>query len=371
MHIFQSDYNLSFSGLRFHPTVDEDVLKFLGWDQIFKNALAGIPLGAGKGGSNFDPKGKSESEIRRFCESFMIELYRYLHPSTDVPAGDIGVGINELGYLFGQYKRLTNRHGDSGLTGKPTALSGSQLRIEATGFGLIYIANFAIEKYGSTLSDSRCMLSGSGNVSQYAAKKLIELGAKVITLSDSNGVLLFEHGMTRRDWDEIIEIKQVNRGRLSSFSLDKGRERRCKYIPKHSPWNMQSIQCDYAFPCATQNEIDENGAKTLIRNGVKGLFEGANLPTTLEAQRIIQQAKIIFIPGIAANAGGVSVSGLEMSQNSQCLQWTEEEVDEHLKRIMMDIYRKIDQSNGSLASGAHRSAFLSVAHAMKDLGWVF
>eukprot|EP01083_Nonionella_stella_P004611 13395_1 len=353
-------------GLRFHPTVDEGILKFLGWEQTFKNALTGLPLGGGKGGSDFDPKGKSDAEIRRFCESFMIELNRYLDPSTDVPAGDIGVGAREVGYLYGQYKRLTNRHGDVGLTGKSILLGGSHVRPESTGYGLIYIAKLAIEKRGGTLSGARCMVSGSGNVSQYTSKKLIDMGAKVITISDSNGLLLFEDGMSKDNWNTLIEAKQIHRARLSSLSIG-------RYIPNSSPWELKSVPCDYAFPCATENEIDLEGTENLIKNGLKGLFEGANLPVTLGGQSILQKAEILYIPGKAANAGGVAVSGLEMSQNAQRLQWTEKEVDDRLQNIMINIFDQMETSgdNGTLIDGANRAGFLRVAHAMKELGWIY
>jgi len=356
-------------GLRFHPTVDEGVLKSLGWEQIFKNALTGMPLGAGKGGSDFDPKGKSDAEIRRFCESFMIELYRYLHPSTDVPAGDIGVGGREIGYLYGQYKRLTNRHGGGVLTGKSILFGGSHLRPEATGFGLVYIAKIAIEKNGHTLSGKRCMVSGSGNVAQYASKKLLEMGAKVITMSDSNGCIFFENGLSEDDWKLIVEAKQVHRARLSSLPIG-------KYMPDKSPWNLSFTTFDYAFPCATQNEIDRDGAASLVKNGVQGLFEGANLPTTLEGQDILRKKQILYIPGKAANAGGVAVSGLEMSQNAQRLQWSEEEIDNRLHSIMTDIYDQIEAqsrngSGGTLEDGATCAGFLKVAQAMKEMGWVY
>lgn len=355
-------------GLRFHPTVNDDVLKFLGFEQVFKNALTGLPMGGGKGGSDFDPKGKSDGEVRRFCESFMTELYRYLHPSTDVPAGDIGVGGREIGYLYGQYKRLTNRHGEAVLTGKSSNLGGSPLRPEATGFGLVYIAKLAMEKkLGTSLEGMRCAVSGSGNVAQYACRKLLDLGAKVITVSDSNGVIVFEDGMTDPDWKAIMQCKNEERARLSSLRIG-------KYFPDKTPWTV-GVNYDLAFPCATQNEITKEGAELLVKNGVLGVFEGANLPTNAEAQDILRASpSVIYIPGKASNAGGVGVSGFEMSQNAQRLRWKPEDVDEKLQEMMANIYRKMSQSESSgstLEQGANRAGFLKVARAMKELGWVY
>jgi len=357
-------------GLRFHPSVDEGVLKFLGFEQIFKNALTGLPMGGGKGGSDFNPKGKSETEIRRFCQSFMTELFRYLHPSTDVPAGDIGVGGREIGYMYGTYKRLANKHGEGVLTGKSQLFGGSPLRPEATGFGLVYITQLVVKKkLNRSMEGLLCAVSGSGNVAQNAAKKLMELGAKVMTLSDSNGVLLFEEGMNKKDFDEIVQCKNVNRDRLSSLDgKTSGR-----YIADQCPWNLD-VHFDVALPCATQNEIDEAGAEMLVKNGVLALCEGANLPTNLEAQEVIRgHPDIIYLPGKASNAGGVAVSGLEMSQNSQRLTWTEEEVDAKLQEMMESIYHQMEevtQSGGTLEKGANRAGFLKVATAMKELGWV-
>jgi glutamate dehydrogenase (NADP+) len=356
-------------GLRFHPDVDEGILKFLGFEQIFKNALTGLPMGGGKGGSDFNPKGKSESEIRRFCVSFMTELFRYLHPSTDVPAGDIGVGGREIGYMYGQYKRLSNRHGEAILTGKSLNFGGSPLRPEATGYGLVYMAQLAVEKrLGRSLKGMRCAVSGSGNVAQYAAEKLLELGAKVITVSDSNGVLVFEDGMTEEDLNQVMECKNVQRDRL----LDLEDKVSGAYISKQSPWTIDA-QYDLALPCATQNEIDEAGAKRLVENGVLGVLEGANLPTNLKAQEVIRAAKDVFyVPGKASNAGGVGVSGLEMSQNAQRLTWKAEEVDAKLQAMMASIYSQMEGSEGggSLEEGANRAGFIKVATAMRELGWV-
>lgn len=327
-------------------------------------------MGGGKGGSDFDPKGKSEGEVRRFCESFMSELFRYLHPSTDVPAGDIGVGGREIGYLYGQYKRLTNKHGEGVLTGKSPLFGGSPLRPEATGFGLIYMAQIAAKaKLGRSLKNMRCAVSGSGNVAQHASEKLLELGAKVITMSDSNGVLVFDKGMTEEDWKTVMDCKNVKRARLSSI-VDKVSG---KYIPNESPWSID-VKYDLALPCATQNEIDKKGAEMLIKNGVLGVLEGANLPTSLEAQQAFRDANVLYIPGKASNAGGVGVSGLEMSQNAQRLTWKPEEVDKKLQDMMQDIYNqmaKAETTGGSLEQGANRAGFLKVAQAMKELGWVY
>lgn len=363
-------------GLRLHPTVDEGILKFLGFEQIFKNALTGLPLGGGKGGSDFDPKDKSSREVQRFCESFMTELHRHIHPSTDVPAGDIGVGGREIGFLLGQYKRITNRHGEGILTGKP--VGGSLLRPEATGYGLVYIAELATSEKGRRpLEGAMCAVSGSGNVAQYAAEKLMEIGAKVMTVSDSGGVLFFENGMTKGDWEKIMRAKNVDRIRLSAIE-DKVTG---TFIPDESPWTAKlSVKCDYAFPCATQNEIDGPSAEYLVQNGLSGIFEGANLPVTLDGQSILRAAApsaidkadgVVYIPGKAANAGGVGVSGFEMSQNAQHLSWEAEEVDEKLKGLMAHVYNQlVSVGGGSLESGANMAGFLKVVDAMEDLGWV-
>ena len=361
-------------GLRFHPTVDEGILKFLGFEQIFKNALTGLPLGGGKGGSDFDPKQKSPQEIKRFCQSFMTELYRFLHPSTDVPAGDIGVGGREIGYLMGQYKRITNRHGEGVLTGKSVNIGGSYIRPEATGYGLVYIAKLAIEDVNGEdfLRGKICAVSGSGNVSQYACEKLLEFGAKVVSVSDSNGVLFFGDGdgMTREDLAVIMKAKQVDRSRLSEIEGQvSGR-----YIDGVSPWMMPE-KIDYAFPCATQNEIDGIDIQQMISNGLKGLFEGANLPTQLAAQDVLKEHDgIIYIPGKAANAGGVGVSGFEMTQNAQKMSWKPEVVDAKLQDLMAGIYSQLVQSaeehGSSLESGANLAGFTKVVDAMEDLGWL-
>jgi glutamate dehydrogenase (NADP+) len=356
-------------GLRFHPTANEGILKFLGFEQIFKNALTGLPMGGGKGGSDFDPKGKSDAEVRRFCESFMTELSRHVGPSTDVPAGDIGVGGREIGFLYGQYKRITNRHGDCVLTGKSLLLGGSQIRPEATGYGLVYISKLVIEKQlGCSLNNARCAISGSGNVAQYAAQKLMQLGAKVITISDSNGVLIFDNGMTEDDWNEIIDAKQVKRVRLHSIvGKVSGR-----YVPDKTPWSVD-VDYNYAYPCATQNEILKEGAERLIQGGTAGVFEGANLPTNIEAQQVLRENvdKCKYVPGKAANAGGVGCSGFEMSQGAQRLQWKPEEVDEKLQGLMSHIYDQIVTAGDTLENGANRAGFIKVAQAMKELGWIY
>jgi glutamate dehydrogenase (NADP+) len=344
-------------------------LKFLGFEQIFKNALTGLAIGGGKGGSDFDPKGKSEAEVRRFCQSFMTELFRYLHPSTDVPAGDIGVGGREIGYMYGTYKKLTNKHGVGVLTGKSALFGGSLLRPEATGYGLVYITRLAIEKQlHRSMEGLKCAVSGSGNVAQNAAKKLLVFGSKVLSVSDSNGVLYFENGMTNKDLEMIVECKNHKRERLSSLEGKTSG----KFFPDKSPWQLD-VQFDVALPCATENEIDEEGGKLLVKNGVIAVCEGANLPTNLEAQEVIRQNKILYLPGKASNAGGVGVSGLEMSQNSQKLTWTEEKVDQKLQDMMTSIYNQMEEmtkKDGSLEEGANRAGFIKVAQAMKELGWI-
>ena len=300
----------------------------------------------------------------------MTELYRYLHPSTDVPAGDIGVGGREIGYLMGQYKRLTNRHGEGVLTGKSVNIGGSYIRPEATGYGLVYIAQLAIkDKIGEDLNGAICAVSGSGNVSQYACEKLLEFGAKVVTISDSDGVLFFKNGMTKEDWDVIVQAKQVDRLRLSQIE-DKVSG---KYLVGSSPWALRE-KFAYAFPCATQNEIDETSVKQLVGNGLKGLFEGANLPTQLQAQEVLKEnPNIIYIPGKAANAGGVGVSGFEMTQNAQKMRWKREVVDQKLQELMAEIYSQLTDAagkDGSLESGANLAGFTKVVDAMEDLGWL-
>jgi len=357
-------------GLRFHPTVDDGVLKFLGFEQIFKNALTGLPLGGGKGGSDFNPKGKSNAEIMRFCQSFMTELHRYLHPSTDVPAGDIGVGGREIGYMYGTYKRLTNKHGEGVLTGKSLLFGGSPFRPEATGYGLVYMTKLAVEdKLKRSLKGMRCAVSGSGNVAQFATQKLLEFGAKVISVSDSSGVLIFENGLTEQDLEIVMDCKNQQRGRLSSIETKVSGT----YIAGKSPWNVD-VKYDLALPCATQNEIDLDAAQLLVKNGVLGVLEGANLPTNAQAQEHLRREGIMYIPGKASNAGGVGVSGLEMSQNAQRLTWKPEEVDQKLQDMMANIYKLMadeEGKGGTLEEGANRAGFLKVAQAMKELGQIW
>ena len=301
----------------------------------------------------------------------MTELSRYIDPYIDVPAGDIGVGGREIGYLYGQYKRLTKKS-DGVLTGKPRLLGGSDFRTEATGYGLIYIANIALAKRGGTLKGARCAVSGSGNVAQYTAKKLIDFGAKVISMSDSNGSIIFDNGMTEAEWKVIIDAKQAKRARLSSLFVS---QTSGEYVPNHSPWKIRDLKLDYAFPCATQNEINGQAAQRLVQNGAKGVFEGANLPTTTDGQKQFRDSKIIYIPGKAANAGGVATSGFEMAQNAQRLHWEGADIDERLKRTMLSIYNQIDTitvgGECTLEEGANRVGFLKVAEAMKSLGWVW
>lgn len=359
-------------GLRFHPTVNDGILKFLGFEQIFKNALTGLPLGGGKGGSDFDPKGKSEAEIRRFCESFMTQLCNYIDAGTDVPAGDIGVGGREIGFMYGQYKRLSNKHGEGVLTGKSPLIGGIELRPEATGFGTVYMAQFAIEdKLKRSLEGSSCAISGSGNVAQYASKLLIDLGAKVVSISDSDGSLVFENGMTKDDLEQFLEAKQVKRMRLSALEEHVDG----KYFHGKSPWALPELQVDFAFPCATQNEIDKDGAALLVKKGCMGVFEGANLPVTAWGQEVLRShPKVLYIPGKAANAGGVGVSGLEMSQNASRTYWRRSKVDVMLKDMMALIYEQTREAageNGTLEQGCNRAGFLKVAHALKELGWVY
>jgi glutamate dehydrogenase (NADP+) len=328
-------------------------------------------MGGGKGGSDFDPKGKSDNEVRRFCQSFMTELFRYIGPDTDVPAGDIGVGGREIGALYGQYRRLTNTHGVGVLTGKSMLWGGSNIRPEATGYGCVYMAEIALDKKYETgfLRGKACGVSGSGNVAQYTAEKLIELGAKVMTLSDSNGVLVFENGLTTEELAMVMECKNVHRGRLSSLQGKVS----ATFIEGESPWSIDT-KYDVAFPSATQNEITAAGAKKLIADGCKGCFEGANLPSDLEAQAIYRAIpEFVYVPGKAANAGGVGVSGLEMSQNALRLQWSRKEVDDKLKAMMQGIYDAmvLTKTAKTLEEGANQAGFIKVASAMKEQGWIY
>lgn len=348
-------------GLRLHPTVNLSVIKFLGFEQIFKNALTTLPMGGGKGGSDFDPKGKSDGEIMRFCQSFMNELYRHIGPDTDVPAGDIGVGAREIGYLFGQYKKLRNEW-TGVLTGKGLSYGGSLARTEATGFGLCYFADAQLHDNGQSFEGKRVVISGSGNVAIYANQKCTQLGGKVIAMSDSNGYIVDENGI---DYKVIQEIKEVKRARIKTY-LDYVPT--AKYVEGCS--GIWTVACDIALPCATQNELDEEGAKALIANGCIGVFEGANMPCTPEAITAIKGAGLMFSPAKASNAGGVATSGLEMSQNSGRISWTFEEVDAKLKNIMEGIYKACADAaekygmKGDIQAGANIAGFLKVADAM-------
>jgi glutamate dehydrogenase (NADP+) len=344
-------------GLRFHPSVNQSILKFLGFEQCFKNALTGLPLGGGKGGTNFDPKGRSDREVMRFCQSLMVELHRHIGEDTDVPAGDIGVGSREIGYLFGQYKRMTNRFTGT-FTGKDIALGGSQIRLEATGYGCAYFAREMLAHRGDGLPGKVCAVSGSGNVALYAVEKLIELDAKVVTLSDSHGSIYDPQGIDAHKLEFLKDLKERRRGRIVDYAERYG----CEYLEGRSPW---SVACDFAFPCATQNELDREDAKTLVANGCQGVVEGANMPSTPSAVRLFRDSEVMFAPGKAANAGGVAVSGLEQSQNAQRLPWSRSEVDERLQGIMSDIHRKcvawgsaggdrVDYVKGANLAGFHR-----------------
>jgi len=348
-------------GLRFHPSVNLSIIKFLGFEQIFKNSLTGLPMGGGKGGSDFDPKGKSDGEIMRFCQSYMTELFRHVGPDTDVPAGDIGVGAREIGYLFGQYKRLTNEF-TGVLTGKSLSYGGSLARTQATGFGLCYFTQEMLAAAGKSFEGKKVVVSGSGNVAIYANQKASQLGGKVIAMSDSNGYIVDEKGI---DFNVIKEIKEVRRDRIRTY-LDFVPS--AKYVEGCS--GIWTIPCDIALPCATQNEIDLASAKTLIQNGVFAVAEGANMPCSLEAVEAFQSAGVLFGPAKAANAGGVATSGLEMSQNSMRLSWSFEEVDKRLHDIMVNIYHNIADvaaemgQKGNLLVGANIAGFKKVADAM-------
>lgn len=355
-------------GLRFHPSVSASIIKFLGFEQIFKNSLTGQPIGGGKGGSDFDPKGKSDQEIMRFTQSFMTELYKYLGQDTDVPAGDIGVGAREIGYMFGQYKRIRGAHEAGVLTGKGIGYGGSLARKEATGYGCVYFVNEMLQAKGLSFEDKTVIVSGSGNVSIYAMKKSQEFGARVVACSDSNGYIYDPEGI---QLDTVIQLKEVERRRISDY---------VKFHP-HAVYTegcsgIWSIPCDIALPCATQNEIDEHAAKVLVENGVKAIGEGANMPSTLEAIHIFHTNGVLFGPAKAANAGGVAVSSLEMSQNSMRLAWTFEEVDAKLHMIMKNIYESCEAAakeyghEGNLLVGANIAGFKKVADAMMAQGIV-
>jgi glutamate dehydrogenase (NADP+) len=354
-------------GLRFHPSVNLGILKFLAFEQVFKNSLTTLPMGGGKGGSDFDPKGKSDTEVMKFCQSFMTELQRHIGADTDVPAGDIGVGGREIGYLFGQYKRLRNEF-TGVLTGKGLNWGGSLIRPEATGYGCVYFVQEMLKAKGDSLKGKVCAVSGSGNVAQYTVEKLIELGAKVVTLSDSNGFIHDEGGIDKKELSCVLELKNVRRGRIKECA----KEFNCKYVEGKRPWG---VKCDIAFPSATQNEISGEDAKTLVKNGCVAVGEGANMPTTPEGIEVFQKAKIMYAPGKAANAGGVATSGLEMSQNSMRLSWTREEVDRRLHDIMIAIHDQCVKYGKegkyiNYVSGANIAGFVKVADAMIDQGLV-
>ena len=356
-------------GLRFHPSVNLSILKFLAFEQVFKNSLTTLPMGGGKGGSDFDPKGKSDNEVMKFCQSFMTELQRHIGANTDVPAGDIGVGGREVGYLYGQYKRLRNEF-TGVLTGKGLSYGGSLIRPEATGYGNVYFAENMLKTKGDSIKGKTVVVSGSGNVAQYAAEKATQLGGKVITMSDSSGYILDEEGIYAEKLAFIMELKNVKRGRIKEY-VDQYPN--AKYFEGETPWN---VKCDIALPCATQNELHEDDAKALVKNGCICVGEGANMPCTPEAIAVFQDAKILFSPGKASNAGGVATSGLEMSQNSLRFNWTAEEVDTKLKQIMNDIHAqcvKYGTEEGGYVDyvkGANIAGFVKVADAMLAQGVV-
>ena len=353
-------------GLRFHPTVTESVIKFLGFEQILKNSLTGLPMGGGKGGSDFDPKGRSDAEVMRFCQAFMTELQRHIGQFTDVPAGDINVGAREVGYLFGQYKRLRNEFAGV-LTGKGLTYGGSLVRTQATGYGLLYFTDAVLKKNGMELKGKTVVISGAGNVAIYAAEKAIEMGAKVVTMSDSTGWIYDAEGI---DLAAVKEIKEVKRERLTAYKA---------YRPNseyHEGKGVWTVKCDIALPCATQNELNKEDAEILVKNGVQAVAEGANMPTTLEGTEVFQKAGVLFAPGKAANAGGVATSALEMSQNSERLSWSFEEVDAKLKGIMENIFKNVDAAAEKYGHaknyvvGANIAGFVKVADAMLAQGVV-
>lgn len=355
-------------GLRFHPSVTESVLKFLGFEQTFKNALTTLPMGGGKGGSNFNPKGKSNAEVMRFCQSFMTELYRHIGPNTDIPAGDIGVGGREVSFLFGMYKRLANEFTGT-LTGKGLEFGGSLIRTEATGYGSTYFMQNMLATKGDSLEGKTVLVSGSGNVAQYTVEKCTQLGAKVVTVSDSGGFVHDPDGINEEKLAFIKDLKGVRRGRISEYAEKFG----CEYVAGERPW---SVPCDLAFPSATQNEINKEQAETLVKNGVKGVSEGANMPTELPGVHVFEAAKILYAPSKAANAGGVAVSGLEQSQNAMRLSWSRDEVDKRLKEIMVNIhgqcveYGRENKDYVSYVKGANLAGFVKVGRAMLAYGVV-
>ncbi len=355
-------------GLRFHPSVNQSIVKFLGFEQIFKNSLTTLPIGGGKGGSDFDPKGKTDMEVMRFTQSFMIELQKYIGDDVDVPAGDIGVGAREIGYLFGQYKRL-NSYKNGVLTGKGLTYGGSLARKEATGYGVVYFAKQMLDDKGIDIKNKTAIVSGSGNVAIYAVEKLLNLGAKPVAVSDSSGYVVDENGI---NLETLKQIKEVNRGRIKEYLKY---HKNAKYVPKEEG-KIWEIKADLAFPCATQNELNEEDAKILVKNKVLAVVEGANMPSTLQAIDLFKKEKILFAPAKAANAGGVAVSALEMSQNSMRLSWSFEEVDKKLYKIMENIYNSSKNAakefgfEGDLVVGANIAGFLKVAEAMSSQGIV-
>lgn len=353
-------------GLRFHPSVTLDTLKFLGFEQTFKNALTGLNMGGGKGGSDFNPKGRSDAEVMSFCQAFMMELYRHIGPNTDVPAGDIGVGGREIGYLFGVYKKITNRF-EGVLTGKSPTIGGSLIRKEATGYGSVYFLENALHRIGDSLEGKNCIISGAGNVALYTAEKLLEKGANVVSLSDSRGTLHIKNGLNKEQLNDIITEKEVNRGSLENYHLEKNVG---DYHAGKEPWD---IEADIAVPSATQNEVDAPEAKSLAKNGVKWVAEAANMPTTAKGVKALKEGGVVLLPAKAVNAGGVSVSGLEMAQNAQYLGWTAERVDQELQEIMANIHQQcVDHSLAKegvdYAQGANIAGFKKVADAMKSYG---
>ncbi|MFA5311931.1 MAG: NADP-specific glutamate dehydrogenase [Methanomassiliicoccales archaeon] len=353
-------------GLRLHPSVNLGILKFLGFEQVFKNSLTGLPMGGAKGGSDFDPKGKSDAEVMRFCQNFMNELYRYIGPNTDVPAGDIGVGGREIGFLYGQYRKINNRF-ESVLTGKGLNWGGSLVRPEATGYGCTYFCEEMLKTKKMGFEGKTVAISGSGNVAQYAVQKVTRLGGKVVTMSDSDGAIYDPSGIDTKKWEFIMDLKNVKRGRISEYADKFG----CEYWKGGKPWKAK---CDIALPCATQNELDKEHAKILIDNGVIAVAEGANMPTTPEAVELFIKNGVMFAPGKAANAGGVATSGLEMCQNHIGISWTAEEVDRQLHQIMVNIHKNAADaakkygSPGNYVVGANIAGFVKVADAMMDQG---
>ena len=355
-------------GLRFHPSVNLSILKFLAFEQVFKNSLTTLPMGGGKGGSDFDPKNRTDAEVMRFCQSFMTELFRHIGPNTDIPAGDIGVGGREIGYMFGQYKRLKNEF-TGVLTGKGVSWGGSLIRPEATGYGTVYFAEDMLNYEGNSLKGKTVTISGAGNVAQYAAEKCLHLGAKVLTMSDSNGFIFDKDGINEEKLKHIMFLKNVKRSRISEYI---NKYPNATYVKDKKPW---SIKCDVALPCATQNELDQMDAKNLILNGCFCVAEGANMPCTIKAVSEFKQNKILYAPGKASNAGGVAVSGLEMAQNSLRYSWSRDEVDEKLKKIMINIHRSClefgkEKDYINYGKGANISSFIKVADAMLAQGVV-